>query len=246
MSSAQASPMTALQCAHAKIADAIAEECLRRIFDDMDKQIERLWLRSVFLGTFLVLIFTGYGYTLIRLVECSPDWSFASLSLSCRGVLNIICIFIALLGVLFSVLWIMMGKGSKAWQERYESALFGFIEKEKDDLNGNAVLKGLTSYAMAHGYLKRISPEKISNCIFSLKAGAYSVSKINIMLGVISLVFWILVGIAHSLFAAPGFVDIGIDFFMTWSGYPIVFLALSAVLSFVICRLCKSTSMQKE
>lgn len=135
------------------------------------------------------------------------------------------------------------GEGVEGVAGKVRERIVRIHKKEGDDPNGNAVLKGLISYEMAHGYLKRISPEKISNCIFSLKAGAYSVSKINIMLGVISLVFWILVGIVHSLFAAPGFVDIGIDFFMTWSGYPIVFLALSAVLSFVICRLCKSSSM---
>ena len=37
----------------------IAENAYQRIFDQMNNEINRLWQRSIFLGTFLVLIFVG-------------------------------------------------------------------------------------------------------------------------------------------------------------------------------------------
>ncbi len=36
---------------------------------------------------------------------------------------NLLAFSIGVIGIIFSCLWIMMGKGSKAWYERYENAI---------------------------------------------------------------------------------------------------------------------------
>lgn len=84
-------------------------------------EISNLWQRSIFLSALLVLFFTAYGYLTSELIK-STDNSL---------VLNEICCGIALCGFSFSIIWIMMAKGSKAWYEVYERRICD-IEKEKE------------------------------------------------------------------------------------------------------------------
>ncbi len=80
---------------------------LRKDFYKIRKfEIQNLWQRSIFLATFTVLLFTGYGTFVEKLL--SYDGSQAVIA-------HIICCLLALLGSIFSMIWIMMAKGSKAW-----------------------------------------------------------------------------------------------------------------------------------
>ena len=155
---------------------------LREIRKDYYKirkfEIQNLWQRSVFLATFIVILFTGYGTLVEKLL--SLDGSKAIIA-------HIICCFLALIGSIFSMIWIMMAKGSKAWFEIYERKIIDGIETEKK-------LNIPKKYRMRKG-----APWKLDNSLWTRKPGAYSVSKINILLGQVLWGIWILIFVLHSI-----------------------------------------------
>ena len=151
---------------------------LRKEFYKIRKfEIQNLWQRSIFLATFIVLLFTGYGAFLEKLMSYDGLQSIIG---------HIICCLLALIGSIFSMLWIMMAKGSKAWFEIYERRI-GNIEKEK-------ILNIPEDYRMQEG-----SPEKLNNSLWSRDPGAYSVSKINILIGQVLWLIWILIFALHAI-----------------------------------------------
>ena len=84
-----------------------------------DFELSHLWQRSIFLTAFLVMCFTGYGSLLLKICEyVTDDNKYIPFC-----ILSIACLCVAFLGIILSALWIMMGKGSKAWYEKYEIAL---------------------------------------------------------------------------------------------------------------------------
>ncbi|MDD6211096.1 MAG: hypothetical protein PUB21_10885 [Bacteroidales bacterium] len=166
----------------------------KEIYDSLwkcrDFELSHLWQRSVFLSAFLIMCFTGYGSVLFKICEYSPGSS--PDDLFC--VLNIIGIAVALLGYVFSVLWIMMGKGSKAWYERYESALYN-IERDSK-FSKSKVYNYMNKHELMHGSIP--FPEKLDNKLFSTNAGAFSVSRINIAIGQISMIVWCFIYLIHT------------------------------------------------
>lgn len=108
---------------------------------------------------------------------------------------NFTACLVAILGAIFSMLWIMMAKGSKAWQEKYEGALVNF-EKNSKYVEWT-VMQDMYMDGVRHSCLP--SPEKVNNCLFSTAAGEYSVSKINIAVGQVFIIFWILAYVFHML-----------------------------------------------
>jgi hypothetical protein len=103
---------------------------------------------------------------------------------------NLVAVGIAIIGVIFSVLWIAMAKGSKAWYEVYENAISN-LEYENYSKLGIPY-----PYVMGNMGLYK---DKKDNCIFSTKAGAYSPAKINIVLGQVSLLIWGIIALIHLL-----------------------------------------------
>ena len=91
----------------------------RNIYESLwrgrDFELSHLWQRSIFLTAFIVLAYTGYGFVVMQICEKIFQDNLDSLGFI---YLNILGLIIALAGVVLSVLWIMMGKGSKAWYER--------------------------------------------------------------------------------------------------------------------------------
>src|SRR5690606_14879068 len=77
-----------------------------------------------------------------------------------------------------------MAKGSKAWYEAYENAI-----QEME-------LKVDKSYSEVRNSIRLKFAQK-NDCLFSAKAGGYSPAKINIALGQVSLVLWIVVFFVH-------------------------------------------------
>lgn len=229
------------------IAQKLADKCLDYFHDSMSNEISRLWQRLIFLGALLGIIFAGYGSALLKFLDCVCVCENEFLY---NQLLNFVCIGIAFFGVLFSGLWIMMAKGSKAWQEKYERTLFGFICKniEKDNANKNADLEAFANEGFAHGYLRAIDPDNFSNSLVKNKAGAYSVSRINIVLGIISLGFWLIVGIVHSLLISSSVWNAIIKFLRAFihSNYfaAVVFFLLSLVCVWILSRVCKSRDIQ--
>ena len=154
-----------------------------------DFELSNLWQRSIFLTAFLVLCFTAYGAVLTKLFEKSEQTSFV--------ILNIIAYAISLLGIIFSILWIKMGKGSKAWYEKYENAINAFATNP-NYFKEEAKKIGGFSYDKLENY----EDIEVANCIMSTKAGAYSVSKINIAIGQVFLILWSIIGITHLIVAS--------------------------------------------
>lgn len=159
----------------------------RTLWSCRDFELSHLWQRSVFLSAFLLLVYTSYGALIFGILSSNiEDYSFKILL--CLGLV------ILLLGMIFSQLWIMMGKGSKAWYEMYEKAIYKIEHSPKyANLIINSEMKG---DAISHGDID--VPDKISNSLWNTKAGAYSPSKINIVIGQISFVILFLTYLAQT------------------------------------------------
>lgn len=138
-------------------------------------EISNLWQRSIFLSALLVLFFTAYGYLASEIIKPKKEIL----------LLNEICCGIALCGFVFSIIWIMMAKGSKAWYEVYERRITD-IEKE-------ASMGIPEDYRMGAD----CTPWELDSNLFSKTAGAYSVSKINIMIGNFLMIIWFIILTIH-------------------------------------------------
>lgn len=130
-----------------------------------DFELSHLWQRSIFITTFIILIYTGYGAIWLNFFKCN-----FKLEEFLFFIANIVSIFIAILGYILSLLYIMIGKGSKYWYERYKEYILD-IEKGSD-------INVMDSLYERHF--------EVNKSLLTRDAGKYSVSKINIMLGQIS------------------------------------------------------------
>lgn len=152
-----------------------------RLYRCRDLEIKNLWQRSIFLSVFLTLCFTGYGYLLINIIESNAF----------KIGYHFLAILLASIGTIFSCLWIMMAKGSKSWYEVYEEAISNFEDKHKIP----------DEYRMG-----KLNSERKNNNLFTTQGGSYSVSRINIAIGQITMVFWFLVMLVHSVIELIGFM----------------------------------------
>ena len=88
-------------------------ETYKILYQAYSDEIKNLWQRSIFLGAFIVLVWTGYGALQLKFIarECDKFnadlYHFASLGL---------CAVI----IILSLLWVAMAKGSKFVQEAHE------------------------------------------------------------------------------------------------------------------------------
>lgn len=119
-----------------------------------------------------------------------------SLLLDDTTLFGLIPIAITLLGLAFSVLWITMAKGSKAWYELYESNIAAISGNAKFWEGVDGKNRQLTECfdkknggykAYLFGNLENQNDDPIDSKLFSAGAGPFSVSKINTMIGIISL-----------------------------------------------------------
>lgn len=175
-------------------------ETNEKILDRLDKyrelEIQNLWQRSVFLGAFLILGYTGYGI----LVDKMLSTEYQELQL-----LHFFACIVACVNIIFSVLWIAMAKGSKAWYEAYENAI-AFVENSNQERYSWKEIrceidlrKRITNTAKCESRmdLNKFEKNLKNDCLFSTKAGGYSPAKINIALGQISFFIWVIVLITH-------------------------------------------------
>lgn len=153
----------------------------KHLYHLRDFEIKNLWQRSIFLAGFIGLFFTGYGKTINKMLENNGDFI---------EWLNLIALAICLLGFVFSILWTMMAKGSKAWYEVYERK----IELFEDD---NNISK---NYRYCIKNNENVKPKKMDSCLFSTNAGPFSVSKINILIGVLLIIIWTFLFIFHLIY----------------------------------------------
>lgn len=182
------------------------EKRLELLYRCRDFELSHLWQRSVFLGAFLLLCFSGYAYFIGSDVEkiqkylCGPFSSSLYRENTAALLWNFITLIICITGFTLSIIWILMGKASKMWYEIYEKYICNFEA-------GNHNVPHLSRMALRNSYftdpryrmgaITEIEEDKVNNSIFSCKAGCYSPSKINIMLGHISMCIWSFLGLIH-------------------------------------------------
>lgn len=170
-----------------------------------DFELSHLWQRSIFLTTILILCFTGYGIVAMKL--CDKMSSNVDLSIY---TLNNIALILCIVNVIFSTLWIMMAKASKAWYERYEEAIDTF-EQNGDYVNTDVIYKGETKKiknpigGFKYDNIKGYKSPKTDDSIFSCQGGAYSPSRINIAIGQISFYLWCIAFIIHIILSIEDF-----------------------------------------
>lgn len=202
---------------------------LRDVYDELwrgrDFEISHLWQRSVFLAVFMLAIAGGYGTYMMKVMFPEGESNIekicgtlkdeakqinADISIDMEKTEDkkqpgniekykkLTPIFLTYLGIIFSMMWIMMAKGSKYWFEKYEFSINKILENKKfndDDKEFNPDIHGDIPH---HGKLPE-PKDDVCDYILSPLAGRYSVSKINITIGIVALLFWCCLNILHIL-----------------------------------------------
>lgn len=203
-----------------------------------DLEISMLWTRLTLLGVFMGLTYAGYGALILKGLDGIKNWE----------VFNLAAIGASAFGFLFSILWTTTAKGSKAWFERYEAMLSYFQETYKD----LGLFEKVADVELILSYLdynkrcirKRLQP--VDSNLFSQNAGAYSVSKIPIVMGQVSMAAWCAIGLAHFVACVAGRSCVRI--FVQGSNLHVLALFLIvavAVVSTVICWCVESSALKK-
>ena len=117
-------------------------------------------------------------------------------------VVKLIPICISFVGMILSLFWIMMAKGSKAWYEHYESAIKAYAQKIGDGCKSSPVSSDVLSHHWIS--LDNIKRADMSDSLIKLNGGCYSVSKIVIAIGILSLVIWFTLFLVHLAIAVFG------------------------------------------
>lgn len=134
-----------------------------------DTELQLFWQRSVFVSTFLVLILTGYGALLIKIVELHSIKNIPMLLSD--SLFNSLASVISTMGIIVSYIWFRIARGAKGTYEAVESRIYdpkqGLIDKMKD-------------YAKDSKLDLRSEFYKTED-VFKLDSGPYSPSKLNII-----------------------------------------------------------------
>lgn len=151
-------------------------EMYKILYQAYADEIRNLWQRSVFLGAFMTLAWGGYGALQLKTLDKEFEFSL-SYCLMSIGLCGVI--------IVLSLLWIAMAKGSKFVQEAHEAHIHKFNAI-------SALYCDLNKYEKGEYDTNSNTHEKNSCC--PLKAYRFSPSKINIILG------WLSLFIAFTLF----------------------------------------------
>lgn len=109
------------------------EKALERAWKNRDFEIELYWKRATYFWTFLVATFAGY-FVVISRPEVAKAFPQAEL-------------VVTSLGLVFSLAWHFVNKGSKKWQENWEK----HIDMLEEEVTGNIYKTVLdkTSYSVS-------------------------------------------------------------------------------------------------
>ncbi len=135
-------------------------------------EIKNLWQRSIFLGAFMVLVWSGYGALQLKGIEKDFEVS-TSYCLMSIGLCAVI--------IILSWLWIAMAKGSKFVQEAHEAHILKHNGLE-------CLFCDLDKYQNGDYDTQNLKQADKISFWNPLKSYRYSPSKINIALGWLSLI----------------------------------------------------------
>jgi hypothetical protein len=168
--------------------DKFSEKDLyQQLWEGRNFELSHFWQRSIFLATIFVILITAYGKIIFSMYFPEKEIELLPESLETQ---HFIAWGITLLCLAFSMLWIMMSKGSKLWYERYEYSINLLFEK-------SFLLDNSSENLPRHGNLEYPPNEIYSDSLFSTYAGGYSVSKVNITIGIISMFVFSLLNAFH-------------------------------------------------
>ena len=201
------------------------KELWDRFYQLRDIEIQNLWQRTSIFAGFIGLLFAGYGYIFLGSSTSDPTVKHAW---SCG---------IATLAIIFSIFWIALAKGAKAW--------IGVHERKICEIEAEEELGIPAQFCM--GELSYPGGKKEpNNNLLSIRPGGFSVSKLNILLGQVLLVCWFLIGLAHALLFVRQVVgqEFSLANFPSWVFLILITLFLIVILIFVTKR-AKSGSLLK-
>lgn len=161
-----------------------------------DFELQHFWQRSVFLTAFLIACFAGYGGLIAAALECEM---LSGLKLT---FINGFGFAISLVGIILSLLWIMMAKGSKAWYERWEQAIDVFCTVYGEEAFECKDAANISGFCIEN--IKGFERPAMSGWLWRTDGGPYSPSRINIAIGHLALVIWSLIAAAHICIAKVG------------------------------------------
>jgi hypothetical protein len=109
------------------------QEAYKRAWQNRDFEIDKFWTRSAYFWGFIAAIFAGY----IAVIT------------SKNGIQTNMDVYLIALGLLFSIAWLLVIKGSKCWQQNWEA----HIDKLEDEITGplykTVYRKGKTFYSVS-------------------------------------------------------------------------------------------------
>ena len=185
-------------------------ELYKVLYNAYADEIKNLWQRSIFLGAFMVLVWSGYGVLQLKVIEPKIVENLAQGALCTQGAeqtLSLVYISASLglcaVIIVLSWLWIAMAKGSKFVQEAHEEHIKNF-DFQNDNIKN--LFCDLDSYEYTECIdSKNNTKDKTLNSKFNdnllcrgvLQPYRYSPSKINIALGWVSCLIGGVLFIAH-------------------------------------------------
>jgi hypothetical protein len=150
--------------------DSIIEEALKQAYEIRKFEIELYWKRATYFWTFIGAAFIGYAaFNNAGNGQPSSDREFILILISC-------------VGLVFSVAWHCVNKGSKFWQENWEN----HVELLEDKVFG-PLYKTLTKRPPR----KRSIHLRIED--FFVAPKPFSVSKINQLVSTFMALVWLLI-----------------------------------------------------
>ena len=203
-----------------------------------DLEIQMLWTRLTLLGAFMGLTYARYGALILKGLDGIRSWE----------VFNLVAIGASAFGFLFSILWTTTAKGSKAWFERYEAMLAYFQKTYRE----HGLFESVPDEELILSYLDfdkrciRRHLQPVDRNLLSQYAGAYSVSKIPIVMGQVSMLAWGVIGLAHFVACVAGRSSVRI--FVQGSNPHVLALLMIvavAVVSTMICWCVESSALKK-
>lgn len=215
-------------------ADLHKLEMYKILYGAYADEIKNLWQRSIFLGAFMVLVWSGYGALQLKAIEpkivesTTPNLVYVTTSIGLCAVI-----------IVLSWLWIAMAKGSKFVQEAHEAKIKQYSKRYKCNLFCDL---NVYQKATSKGWQNKLS------FICPLKSYRYSPSKINIALGWVSLLVSIVLLYIH-LFIQTSMrekIQEWISLVLSTSFVFICPLIFVAILAFIIHFSIKSKSTKRS
>lgn len=168
-------------------ADDITEKRFDKILDIRKFEIELYWKRATYFWTFIAAALTAYG---LSVTKDNPNDNILKFQF-----------FIICIGIVFSLAWYLINKGSKFWQENWEKHL----DLTEDDVVGPL-------------YKTIISKKTYSSFWNPTKPYAVSVSKTNQILSLFIFIIWLIFLVVFL-----------IDNFKHFTKYAVYFYCLSSL-----------------